>query len=76
MKKFIKNVNWKRVLPLLIGTGGIVDSLGGAIPPWLAALSGVIAGAAINAERIVAKRETPSNPFDSVDAAEKVEKMK
>lgn len=76
MKKFLKSVNWKRLVPILVGTGGIVDSLGGTVPPWLTALSGVIAGAAINAERIVAKRKTPSNPFDSVDAAAKVEKIK
>jgi hypothetical protein len=76
MIKTLKNLNWKRIIPILIGAGGVVESLGGTLPPWVAVVGAYIAGGVTPLERIVAKRKKPASPFDSVDSAAKVERMR
>ncbi|MDX2253304.1 MAG: hypothetical protein NW202_13545 [Nitrospira sp.] len=72
----IKNINWRRLGTIAAGAVGAATAQGIALPWWVTFLSGALAGAAVNAEKVMAKRKKPSNPFDSVDAATKVEKMK
>jgi hypothetical protein len=76
MKKLIKDVNWKRIGLIATGITSGAAAHGIALPWWVTLISGTVAGVAINGERIVAKRKTPSNPFDSVDAATKVERLR
>ena len=75
----LKSLPWKRILVMLFGAGGIVEAVGGSLPPtWqapLAVLGGFVGGVAINAERVMAKRKTPAAPFDVAAAREKLEKM-
>jgi hypothetical protein len=72
----LKNINWKRIGTMALGAIGVYTSSGGTLPPWVAGVAGLIAGTAVNAEKVMAKRKRPASPFDSVDAASKVERMR
>ena len=76
MKKFIRSIPWKRVATIAVGAVGVYESSGGTLPSWVSGLAGLIAGTAINAERFMAKRNTPSAAFDSELAETKVERLK
>lgn len=76
MIKQLKNLPWKRIGTIALGAVGVLEANGHALPSWVAGVAGLVAGTAVNAERIMAKRKSPSNPFDSVDAATKVERMR
>ena len=76
MIKTLKNLPWKRIGTMALGAIGVYTSSGGTLPAWVAGVAGLVAGTAVNAEKIMAKRKKPSGPFASVDAAAKVERMR
>jgi hypothetical protein len=76
MMKLLKSINWKRIGTIAVGAVGVYESAGGTLPSWVMGVAGLIAGTAINAEKVMAKRNTPSNPFSTVDAQEKVDRLK
>jgi len=76
--KILKSIPWKRVLTVVVPMVGAWENLppssrtvGVAGSMILAGLSGL----GINAEKYVAKRSTPAEPFNTSEAASKLDKV-
>ena len=54
--KRLRNLPWKRIATILVGIVGVIEANGGGLPPWVNAVAGLIAGTAINAERVMANK--------------------
>lgn len=67
--------NWKRIITFVGGAAPVIGSLLGFLPPWVGTVGGIVAGVAVNAEKLMAKRAAGAPTFDAGAAEAKVARM-
>lgn len=68
-------MNWKRIASIATGAAGVIGWASDYLPSWVGVVGGVVAGVAVNAERIMAKRASGAPTFSTPAAEAKVARM-
>jgi hypothetical protein len=68
-------MNWRRIIAVIAGAAPAIASLADYAPPWVGMIGGIVAGAAINAEKIMAKRAKGAPTFDAAAAEGKTARL-